>query len=144
MTDIRQISVFLENRSGALSEITRLLAEAKINLRAISIAESADYGVLRIIADDAEKATEVLLGHGCILSMTPVTVISVPDEPAGLSHVLAALTEGGVDIEYMYSLFTHQNGKAYMVFRTEDAEAFQKAVTAHSMAVVTKEELGLK
>ncbi len=143
MKGIHQISVFIENKKGSLSEITRLLADSKINLRAISIAESADYGVLRLIADDAEKATSVLLSHGFILSMTPVTVISVPDEPAGLSQVLNILTQAGVDIEYMYSLFTHQNGKAYMVFRISDQEEFEKMVTGQNLSVTTKEELGL-
>lgn len=143
MSAIHQISVFMENKKGSLSEITKLLAESRINLRAISIAESADYGVLRIIADDAEKATSVLLSHGFILSMTPVTVISVPDEPAGLSQVLNVLTQAGVDIEYMYSLFTHQNGKAYMVFRISDQEEFERVVTAQKLSVTSKEELGL-
>ena len=143
MSAIQQISVFLENRSGSLSEITALLANSGVNLRALSIAESADYGVLRIIADDAQKATDALLKNECILSMTPVTVISVPDEPAGLSKVLEILAEGGVDIEYMYSLFTHQNGKAYMVFRISDQEEFEKVVAAQNLSVTSKEELGL-
>ena len=144
MSAIQQISVFLENRSGSLSEITALLANSGVNLRALSIAESADYGVLRIIADDAQKATDALLKNGCILSMTPVTVISVPDEPAGLSKVLEILADGGVDIEYMYSLFTHQNEKAYMVFRVEEEEGFARLVKAHNLNVVSAEELGLK
>ena len=107
---INQISIFLENKTGQLAEITGLLAENHINLRAISIAETADYGVLRIIADDAEKATSVLLANGNILSMTPVTVVAVEDKPAGLSELLTLLSKGNVPIEYMYSLFTHQNG----------------------------------
>ncbi len=144
MSAIHQISVFLENRKGSLSEITAFLAESGINLRALSIAESADYGVLRIIADDASRATEVLLQNGCILSMTPVTVISVPDEPAGLSKVLEILADGGVDIEYMYSLFTHQNEKAYMVFRVAEEEAFAEIVKAHKLSVASAAELGLK
>ena len=144
MTGIHQISVFLENRAGSLSEITRLLADSGVDLRPLSIAESADYGVLRLIADDAEKATSVLLSHGCVLSMTPVTVIAVPDEPAGLSRLLSVLAEGGVDIEYMYSLFTHVPGKAYMVFRIADDTEFKKIVEAKHLAVATKEELGLK
>ncbi len=144
MTAIHQISVFLENKAGSLSEITKILANSGVNLRALSIAESADYGVLRIIADDAPKATDALLQNGCILSMTPVTVISVPDEPAGLSKVLEILAEGGVDIEYMYSLFTHQNEKAYMVFRVAEEEGFAELVAAHSLSVATAEELGLK
>ncbi|MEE1025638.1 MAG: ACT domain-containing protein, partial [Acutalibacteraceae bacterium] len=100
---INQISIFLENKTGQLAEITGLLAENHINLRAISIAETADYGVLRIIADDAEKATSVLLANGNILSMTPVTVVAVEDKPAGLSGLLTLLSKGNVPIEYMYS-----------------------------------------
>ncbi|MBR2634374.1 MAG: ACT domain-containing protein [Clostridia bacterium] len=144
MTNIHQISIFLENRAGSLAEVTGMLAESGINLRALSIAESADYGVLRIIADDAEKATAALLEKGCVLSMTPVTVVSVPDEPAGLSEVLKLLAEGSVDIEYMYSLFTHQNAKAYMVFRVADEEKFRAVLSAHGIGLATKEELGLK
>lgn len=141
---IHQISVFLENRKGSLSEITKTLADNHINLRAISIAESADYGVLRLIADDAEKATSTLLANGFVLSMTPVTVISVPDEPAGLSQLLDLLASGGIDIEYMYSLFTHQNGKAYMVFRVADYEPLKELLSEHGMTPVRPEELGLK
>jgi len=144
MTTIHQISVFLENRAGSLSEITQHLAESGINLRALSIAESADYGVLRIIADDAEKATSALLNKGCVLSMTPVTVVAVPDEPSGLSQVLALLAKNEIDIEYMYSLFTHQNGKAYMVFRIEKEEEFLAVLRANGMEPVSKEELKLK
>ena len=142
--NINQISVFLENRTGQLSEITRLLAENNINLRAISIAETTDYGVLRITADDSEKATGVLLSHGNILSMTPVTVVSVPDKPSGLSELLTLLADGDVAIEYMYSLFTHQDGKAYMVFRIADDEKFLNLLASHGLKPVSSEELGLK
>lgn len=141
---INQISIFLENKTGQLAEITGLLAGNHINLRAISIAETADYGVLRIIADDAEKATSVLLANGNILSMTPVTVVAVEDKPAGLSDLLTLLSKGNVPIEYMYSLFTHQNGKAYMVFRIDDEEEFIKLLDSHGLAPASAEELELK
>ena len=144
MLKIHQISIFLENRSGSLSEITGLLAAKGINLRALSIAETRDYGVLRIIADDEEKATAALLENGCILSRTPVTVISVPDEPAGLSQILTMLAQAKVDIDYMYSLFTHQDGKAYMVFRVADEERFLEVIQGIGMEAVSAEELGLK
>lgn len=140
---IQQISVFMENRKGTLSEITRTLAQNGVNLRAISIAESSDYGVLRLIADDANKATSTLLNQGFIVSLNPVTVIGVKDEPAGLSQLLALLAQGGIDIEYMYSLFTHQNGKAYMVFRVKDYEPLKNLLAEHGMEAVTPEELGL-
>jgi hypothetical protein len=141
---VNQISVFLENRNGQLAEITGLLAENKINLRAISIAETSDYGVLRLIADDSEKATSVLLANGNIINMNPVTVVSVPDEPAGLSELLKLLSAGNISIEYMYSLFTHQNDKAYMVFRVTDYDNFIELLSRHGLTPVSSAELGLK
>lgn len=140
---IHQISVFLENRAGQLAEITRILAENHIDMRAISIAETADYGVLRMIVDDSEKATSILLSHGFILSMTPVLAVSVPDQPGGLAPVLSMLAEVGIDIEYMYSLFTHQDGHAYMVFRVSDEAKFISQLEAHGMKTVTNQELGI-
>lgn len=141
---IHQISVFLENRTGQLAEVTKLLSDNHINLRAISIAESADYGILRIIVDDTQKASAVLLEAGNLIKMNPVVVVAVPDQPAGLSQVLSLLSEGKIDIEYMYALFTHQEGKAYMVFRTEDEDAFIRLLDSHGLSVVTPAELELK
>ena len=141
---IQQISVFLENRTGQLAEVTKLLSDNHINLRAISIAESADYGLLRIIVDDTQKASEVLLTAGNIIKVNPVTVVAVPDQPAGLSEVLALLSEGKIDIDYMYALFTHQAGKAYMVFRTEDEEKLISLLKMHALDVVDASELDLK
>ena len=141
---VNQISVFLENRTGQLAEITGLLAENEINLRAISIAETSDYGVLRLIADDSEKATSVLLAGGNIINMNPVTVVAVPDKPAGLSELLKLLSAGNVSIEYMYSLFTHQNDKAYMVCRVTDYDNFIALLNSHGLSPVSSAELGLK
>ncbi|MBO5320990.1 MAG: ACT domain-containing protein [Clostridia bacterium] len=141
---VNQISVFLENRNGQLAEITGLLAENKINLRAISIAETADYGVLRIIADDSEKAKNALLQNGNIIKVNPVTVVAVPDKPAGLSELLNMLAKSDVSIEYMYSLFTHQNDKAYMVFRVTDYDNFIKLLSKHGLTPIHSAELGLK
>ena len=142
--NIHQISVFLENRAGQLAEVTKLLADNHIDMRAISIAETKDYGVLRLIVDDTDKATEALLASGCILSKTPVTVVCVPDTAGGLAPVLATLAEGHLDVEYMYSLFTHKEGKAYMVFRISDEEKFLALLAAHGINVADKAELGLK
>lgn len=142
--NVRQISVFLENRTGQLAEITRILADNQIDLRAISIAETSDYGVLRLIVSDAQKATDILLGHGYILSMTPVTVVEVPDQAGSLAPVLELLAEGHIGIEYMYSLFTHRDGKAYMVFRIDEEEKFTLLLAQHGMKLMANEELGLK
>ena len=141
---IHQISVFLENRTGQLAEITRLLADNQVNLRAISIAETADYGLARMIVDDAQKASNILLQHGDILSMTPVWAVEVPDQPAGLSNLLTVLAENHIDVEYMYSLFTHRDGCAYMVLRISDEDRFAAALNASGMKVVSAEDLGLK
>ena len=142
--NIHQISVFLENRAGQLAEITRLLAEAHVDIRAISIAETADYGLARMIVDDSYKASAILLQHGDILSMTPVWAVEVPDRPAGLSELLTVLAEAHVDVEYMYSLFTHKEGHAYMVLRISDEPKFLSTLGDHRIKIMTKAELGLK
>ena len=140
---VYQISVFLENRAGQFAEITHILAENHIDLRAISIAESTDYGVLRMIVDNAEKTTSILMQHGYLLSMTPVLVIEVPDKPGGIAPVLAKIAEGNIDIEYMYSLFTHIAGKAYIVFRVAETEKFLELLKGYGITPATNEELGI-
>ena len=142
--NIHQISVFLENRAGQLAEITKDLAEHNVDLRALSIAETADYGILRLIVDDTAQASAVLQDHEYVYSMTPVIVVGVNDAVGGLAPVLAILAEANIDVEYMYSLFTHQEGKAYMVFRTSDEKQFVAQLAAHGIAPASKEELGLK
>ena len=141
---IHQISVFLENRAGQLAEITKDLAEHNVDLRALSIAETADYGILRLIVDDTAQASAVLQDHEYVYSMAPVIVVGVNDAVGGLAPVLAILAEANIDVEYMYSLFTHQEGKAYMVFRTSDEKRFVAQLAAHGIAPAAKEELGLK
>ena len=96
---IHQISVFLENRIGQLAEITKLLAEAGVDIRALSIAETSDYGLARMTVDDSQKASAILLQHGDILSMTPVWAVQVPDHPGGLAELLGVLSEAHVDVE---------------------------------------------
>lgn len=141
---IHQISVFLENRTGQLAQITRLLADAGIDIRALSIAETSDYGLARMIVDDSYKASSILLQHGDILSMTPVFAVEVPDRPGGLAEVLGVLAAEGVDVEYMYSLFTHEAGTAYMVFRVEDDTKFAELLRPYRIKLAGNEELGLK
>ena len=140
---VYQISVFLENRAGQFAEITTILADNGIDLRAISIAETEDYGILRMIVDDAQKATTILMQHGYLLTMTPVLVVAVPDAPGGVANVLSILAEGSIDIEYMYSLFTHIEGKAYIVFRVAETEKFVSLLASHGITPSTNEELGL-
>ena len=98
---VYQISVFLENRAGQLAEIAKILGDNGIDMRAISIAETTDYGVLRLIVDQPQKTTSILLQRGFILSMTPVLVVAVQDQPGGLAPILQLIAEGSIDIEYM-------------------------------------------
>ena len=141
---IHQISVFLENRTGQLAEITGLLAKEGIDIRAISIAETADYGLARLIVDDSHRASSILLQHGDILSMTPVWAVEVPDSPGGLSELLSLLAQEQIDVEYMYSLFTHREDKAYMVMRISNEPRFLAALGDRKIRVMSKEDLDLK
>ena len=141
---IHQISVFLENRAGQLAEMTALLSANKIDMRAISIAETADYGVLRLVVDDSERTTSILLSNGFIVSMTPVVAVAVPDEPGGLSRVLRILAHAGIDIEYMYALVGRLDTKACMVFRVGDEEKLYETLAANGLTALSAEELGLR
>ncbi len=140
---IHQISVFLENRAGQLAEITKILSERHIDLRALNIAETTDYGVLRLIVDQPEAAASILLSEGVILSMTPVVAVGVPDQPGGLAGVLRLISEAGVDVEYMYSVFGQVNGKAYMIFRVTDTDKLIAILNANGIVPAAGEELGI-
>lgn len=125
---IHQISVFLENRAGQLAEITGLLAAEGIDLRAINVAETTDYGVIRIITDNEQAACEVLQQNSFVFSISDVQTVAVPDQPGGLSVLLKVLADASIDVLYMYSVFGHKSGKASMIFRVADQQAFENAL----------------
>lgn len=139
-----QLSVFIQNEPGKIAAVAKALADAEVDIRALSIADTADFGVLRMLVSDIELAKKTLSQHNCILSATGVTVISVPDAPGGLAKLLALLDEKQVDIEYMYSLIGHDTGKAYMVFRACDGESFKRVLDENSIETVQAAELGIK
>ena len=141
---IHQISVFLENRAGQLAEITGVLAKKGIDLRAINIAETSDYGVLRLIADKPQEAATTLLEQGFILSMTPVVAVSVPDTPGGLAKVLDVLAKENIDVEYMYSVFGQVDGLAHMVFRVADTEKLIAVLKANGVEPISGANLGIR
>ena len=140
---IQQISVFLENRAGQLAEITAILAQHQINMRALHIAETSDYGVLRMIVDQPQQAASLLLENGFIMSMTPVVAVVVLDEPGGLGRILSLLARENVDVEYVYSVFGQVNGQACMIFRVADAVGLSQLLQANGMPPVTGEALGI-
>lgn len=125
---IHQISVFLENRAGQLAEITGLLAAEGIDLRAINVAETTDYGVIRLITDNEQRACEVLQRNSFVFSISDVQSVAVPDEPGGLSVLLKTLADSNIDVLYMYSVFGQKDGKASMIFRVADQQTFEAAL----------------
>ena len=126
---IQQLSVFLENRAGQLSGVTELLAQNNVDMQALNIAETADYGVLRLIVDAPQRTAGLLRENGFIVRETPVVQAPVPDKPGGLNHVLRAIAGADIDIEYMYSMLGQRNGLAYMVFRVSDPDHLDSVLT---------------
>ena len=139
---IRQISVFLENRPGALNEMTGALTAAKIDMRALSLAEAADFGIARIIVDDVYAATNALKEAGFVSNRTPVLAYAVPDEPGGLHKLLGEFTAAGVSIEYMYAFLGGASSQhAYMIFRVADDKAVEAALAGKGLQPLTQEDV---
>ena len=140
---IKQITVFLENRAGRLLEITQLLADNNINLRALNIAETTDYGLLRVIADDCDKAVEVLKQNGAIVTTTDVLAVAVPNVAGGLNTLLQVLASANVDVSYMYSIFGRADEKAYMIMQLSDADEVTEHLESKGITVASPETLGI-
>ena len=117
---VKQISVFLENKPRQLSEFTKVLNQNKIDMRALSVAETRDFGILRVIVDDPYKTACVLKDAGYICSITPVLAVEISDEPGSLSKILGILGDNDINLEYTYAFITRKEHGAYMVFRVED------------------------
>lgn len=141
---VQQISVFIQNEPGRLAELTGALAKGGVDIRALSIADTTDFGILRLLVDNAALAKNILEKKKYAVGLTPVTVVAVPDVPGGLARVLALLSEGDMDIEYMYSLIGRGEDKAYMVFRVSNEEKLLKLLGAKGISTVSKEELGIR
>ena len=142
---IKQISVFLENKPGTLDNLMAVMAGANIDLRALSLAETKDFGIARMIVDDAFAAVNVLKNNDFIASLTPVLAFAVPDEPGGLSKLLTRFTAAGVNIEYMYAfLDVRRVGQACMIFRVNDTEASEKALVNAGLKPLTQEDFSEK
>lgn len=141
---VPQLSVFLQNRSGKIAAITRALSESGVDIRALSIADTTDFGILRMLVSDVERAKAALAEHNCILSVNQVVVVAVPDAPGGLTRVLTLMAEGNIDIEYMYSLIERGKNDAYMVFRVSDERKLVELLKANGLSAVDAETLGLK
>jgi hypothetical protein len=128
---VKQISVFLENKAGRLAHVTELLAAGGVNLLALSLADSSDFGILRIIVDDVDKAKQVLAAEQVVCTVNDVMAVEVEDRPGGLARLLRVLVEAGSNVEYMYAFSERPTGKAALIFRFDDPDralaALQKA-----------------
>ena len=138
---IRQLSVFVENKQGSLHEITDALAKANINLRSMCVADTSNFGIVRIIADDPEEAKVLLDKEGHAANVRLVNAFAVPDQPGGLAKVLSLLEGKGVNIEYMYALITTESGKAYSVMRTGDTEQTDRILLEHDVELLEEIKL---
>lgn len=140
---VKQLSVFLQNKSGKIASVTRTLYENGIDIRALSIADTTDFGILRMLVSDVEKAKTALAKENCIVSINEVDVVAVPDKPGGLAEVLQKLADARIDIEYMYSLIDRGTDDAYMVFRLADEANILDVLEANGLKTVPGSVLGL-
>ena len=138
---ITQISVFLENKSGRLASVTESLAKANVNIRALSIADTSDFGILRLIVDQPEEALEILKAGGFAVSATEVIAVSVPDKVGGLAEVLRIFNENHINLEYLYVFIGHSTNKAITVCRVENQEKAVAAMNKEGILVLTGEEI---
>ncbi|MCQ2560147.1 MAG: ACT domain-containing protein [Clostridia bacterium] len=139
---VEQISVFLENKPGRLAKVARLLGDNQINIRALSVADTADFGILRIIVADPQKTFELLKAHGYIVTKTEVIAVEVPDRPGGMADILEFLQEAQVNIEYTYAFVQKGINSSLVVFRVEDPERAEYLFAQHGIRVINGEEIG--
>lgn len=139
---IKQISVFLENKAGSMLELTRTLAEKGIDMRALSLAEASDFGIVRLITKDVFEASTVLKEAGFIYSITPVIGVCIPDEAGGLNKVLETLNDAFINVEYMYAFLGNISAnEAYMIFHVQDPKAASSALRARGVKLLDQEDI---
>ena len=138
---VEQISVFLENKTGRLSEVTAILSEANINIRALALADTSDFGVLRLIVDDTEKARQRLKNNGFTVGKTDVVAVEVADQPGGLHNILTMLHHAAINVEYMYAFVRSSGSNAVMIFRIEKQAEAIRLLESKGVTVLDGERL---
>ena len=137
----QQISIFLENKAGRLSEVTGLLSDAGVNIRALSLADTSDFGVLRLIVDDNEKAENTLRQGGFTVKKTPVVAALVNDRPGGLHGILDLLTRNGINVEYMYAFVQQSGDNAVMIFRFDKIDEAARILSENGVEIIEGDRL---
>lgn len=138
---VKQISVFLENKPGMLNQMTSILSEHNIDLRALSLAETTDFGIARFIVDDVLDTVAVLNEAGYINRLTPVVAAEIPDEPGALNRVLQIFTDNEINLEYMYAILSAEGSNAYMIFKVHDDAKASAALTSAGIKVLSQEDM---
>jgi hypothetical protein len=138
---LEQISIFIENKSGRLAEVTRVLGSQGINIRALALADTSDFGILRLLVDQTDLARTTLKEHGFTVSKTEVVAVEVPDQPGGLSGILDVLDKSQVNVEYMYAFVERCGGNAVIIFRFDDPVAAIRVLTDNGIAILAGERL---
>jgi hypothetical protein len=138
---VEQISIFLENKAGRLAEVTGVLGDADINIRALSLADTSDFGILRLIVNDHEKAKQVLKENGFTVGRTEVVAVEVEDRPGGLKRILQILFEAGINVEYMYAFVRQSGERAVLIFRFDDIDSAVDVLARNGVTVIEGQKL---
>ena len=138
---IKQLTVFVENKQGAVVPITDLLAKNNINLRALSIAETEDFGILRLIVNDEEAVAKILADEGYLIKTTEVVGVKIGDEPGRLSEALRVLNDNRINMEYLYAFMTRTEKHAYVVIRVANNDAAENALTKAGFKLITQGDI---
>lgn len=137
---IEQLSIFLENKAGRLAEVTDVLAKADINIRALSLADTSDFGILRLIVNDHEKAKAALKESGVTVGLTTVVAVEVPHKPGGLNTILQILGQKGINVEYMYA-FLQKGDNAVLIFRFNRVDAAMETLAEAGIPILTADQV---
>jgi hypothetical protein len=138
---VEQISIFLENKSGRLADVAGVLARAAINIRALSLADTTDFGILRLIVNDTEKAKQVLKDNGFTVGKTEVIAVEVLDRPGGLADILNIVKNNGINVEYMYAFVQKSGGNAIIIFRFDELEKAIDTLQKGGIRILKGEEV---
>lgn len=139
--ELKQISIFLENRAGRLADVTTLLGNNDVNIRALALADTSDFGILRLLVDKPDKAYKMLQDNGFAATETEVIAVEIPDRPGGLASVLEPLQKVGINVEYMYAFLEKATDKAIVVFRFEDVSKAIEILQANGINVLKGEKV---
>jgi hypothetical protein len=138
---VEQISIFLENKPGGLSLVTKTLKDANINIRALTLADTSDFGILRLIVDHVDKAKKALKEAGLAVGLTHVVAVEVPDKPGGLNGIIEILSKAGVNVEYMYAFIERSGQNAVIIFRFDQVEQAIDVLLKNGVTVLPGEKV---